>query len=71
MKSPNKAAQDDATVPVVKVDRLGTYTRLSRVGWADGKLQVPGNTATEWEPVVASAVVSWTGGPPTGPFVCT
>ena len=32
---------------VVKVDRVGTYTRLSRVGVGDGKLQVPGKTATE------------------------
>jgi hypothetical protein len=32
---------------VEKVERVGTYTWLSRVGVVEGKLQVPGNTATE------------------------
>ena len=47
------------------VERVGTNTRLGRVGVGE-EPQVPGNTATEWEPVAATAVVfglSWTGDP--------
>jgi hypothetical protein len=47
---------------VDKVERVGTYTRLSWVG-IDEEPQVPGITATEWEPVATATVVSRAGVP--------
>jgi len=49
------------------VERIGTNTRLSRTGAGDGRLQVPGSAATEWEPVVVVEVPSCIGGPPVSP----